>query len=298
MRSKWGPPGTWVIPKHLAVLSKASPMESSMVLPRMWCRPIPRVRTAMLWPPDTKSVMKGKAGSNSGKVSPEFPSTFAALSSFFAVVAGGSLVTRVCASMWCTLSNGSRCLAAICRAFLTPTSRHIPNPGPTVTATADKSSGLVPARFNASSTVVSMAFECASCASFGTTPPHWLCIPAWEARASPNILPVPERIAAPVSSQLDSMPSTFQSAGLAGRGFARVPCMTEDFSASPEGASSWSALPCDSSSASAASGCGTAPTAFHAATMAGHLGPMPVRVTLRPSAWGPNPANVMSNRGG
>ena len=39
--------------------------------------------------------------------------------------------------------------------------------------------GPTPARRSASSTVASMAFLCASCASLGTTPPHASCTPAW-----------------------------------------------------------------------------------------------------------------------
>mmetsp|Transcript_79896 Transcript_79896/g.214701 ORF Transcript_79896/g.214701 Transcript_79896/m.214701 type:complete len:310 (-) Transcript_79896:728-1657(-) len=162
-RSRCGPPGTCVIPSSRAVLSNASPMESSMVLPRIVCEPMPRLRTAMLWPPETSNVTKGNAGD----------SAFAGCSAAGCpAAAGGSRVTSVCASMWCTRTSGRSCAAAICRALRTPTSRHSPSPGPTVTATAESSAGATPARRSASSTVLSMALRCPSCARRGTTPPH------------------------------------------------------------------------------------------------------------------------------
>mmetsp|Transcript_64158 Transcript_64158/g.202812 ORF Transcript_64158/g.202812 Transcript_64158/m.202812 type:complete len:293 (-) Transcript_64158:634-1512(-) len=212
-RSKCGPPGTCVMPKMRAVLSNASPMESSMVLPRIvWC-PTPRDRTAMLWPPDTSSVRNGNCGNGCGTAM--LP---ASLSPASAAGALGNRVTNMCASMWWTRTSGNRCFEAICSALRTPTSKQRPKPGPTVTATAVRSATSTPALRKASSTVALIASRCPSWANRGTTPPHFSWMWACEASASPRIWPLPKRTAAPVSSQLDSMPNTRHSRESAGNG--------------------------------------------------------------------------------
>mmetsp|Transcript_28232 Transcript_28232/g.61871 ORF Transcript_28232/g.61871 Transcript_28232/m.61871 type:complete len:217 (-) Transcript_28232:70-720(-) len=119
--------------------------------------------------------------------------------------------TRVWASMWCTGIMGTLCSAAILRAFLTPTRRHKLNPGPTVTAIASNCVGSTPASASAFSTIPSMASSWAPCANLGTTPPHGACNSAWDARASPKMRPSAVTTAAPVSSQLLSIPRTMAS---------------------------------------------------------------------------------------
>mmetsp|Transcript_43662 Transcript_43662/g.103029 ORF Transcript_43662/g.103029 Transcript_43662/m.103029 type:complete len:232 (-) Transcript_43662:302-997(-) len=145
-----------------------------------------------------------------------------------------------------------------------------------------------------------MACECPSCANLGTTPPHWLWIPDCEASASPRILPVPESTAAPVSSQLDSMPNTRQSAGLLGKGLADPGFAAAAPTLGFSGTSPLSAAPTVAGCTNGAKGAGSAgpPEACQAATTAGHRGPFPCSLTLLPSACGPNPSNSISSLGG
>ena len=85
-------------------------------------------------------------------------------------------------------------------------------PGPTVTATADKSEAATPASRSAAATTSSMAALCASCARLGTTPPHGAWIASCDALASPSTRPSPVTTAAPVSSHEVSMPKMRVSA--------------------------------------------------------------------------------------
>jgi hypothetical protein len=111
-------------------------------------------------------------------------------------------------SMWCTGTSGNCCCLLNSRAFLTPTSRHKLKPGPTVTATASSCAAEMPACARAESTTRSIASLCAAWAMLGTTPPQGACSSACVARASPRTWPSLVSTATPVSSQLDSMPST------------------------------------------------------------------------------------------
>eukprot|EP00967_Tisochrysis_lutea_P081486 scaffold112489_cov27-Tisochrysis_lutea.AAC.2 len=115
----------------------------------------------MLCPPETSNVRKGNGGcrsccsaGNEALVSPPVGAGPVALAADRLL---GSHVTRACASIWCTRTNGIWCSWHSERAFLTPTPRHKESPGPTVTAIAVKALCSTPARLSASSTVESMA---------------------------------------------------------------------------------------------------------------------------------------------
>mmetsp|Transcript_39416 Transcript_39416/g.65518 ORF Transcript_39416/g.65518 Transcript_39416/m.65518 type:complete len:316 (+) Transcript_39416:1302-2249(+) len=77
-----------------------------------------------------------------------------------------------------------------------------------------RSSAFTPACLSAASTTWSMFSWCAACAASGFTPPHSPWISACDARTLLNTRPSPVNTAAAVSSQLVSIPSTRQSAGI------------------------------------------------------------------------------------
>mmetsp|Transcript_11059 Transcript_11059/g.25358 ORF Transcript_11059/g.25358 Transcript_11059/m.25358 type:complete len:231 (+) Transcript_11059:375-1067(+) len=129
---------------------------------------------------------------------------------------------------------------------------------------------------------------------------------ACEASASPKMSPRPLSTAAPVSSQLDSMPSTRHSRGSAGncrqlrleQGVAKA-CWLAGGGNKDGGCTSSSVL----SSVTASLGSlgldrKGPPSEAQRSIAACHLDPTAEKVTTRPSACGPKPSKVTSRRGG
>ena len=79
------------------------------------------------------------------------------------------------------------------------------SPGPTVTATADNSSGVTPAFSNASLMTPFIATTCCLLAIPGTTPPHFACNAIWLDTTEDITVKSSCTIAAAVSSQDDSI---------------------------------------------------------------------------------------------
>mmetsp|Transcript_32404 Transcript_32404/g.104857 ORF Transcript_32404/g.104857 Transcript_32404/m.104857 type:complete len:298 (-) Transcript_32404:283-1176(-) len=210
--------------------------------------------------------------------------------------------------MWWTRTRGMRCSRQSESALRTPTSRQSAKPGPTVTATAERSAGETAARRSASATVPSMAARCDCCASFGTTPPHSSCTPTCDAIASARTVPSPRTTAAPVSSQDDSIPSTSISrrpapSGTGGTTLAAA-CPPPASPPPPPAPSPDSPLPpSPSPDGSAGGGSGgsstvTRPAATHSASIGAQRGPTAVTVAARPAACGPIPPSRTSTRCG
>src|SRR5437762_9397466 len=87
-----------------------------------------------------------------------------------------------------------------------PTSREPTSPGPSVTATAERSSQLDPACSIASRTVGTMARRCSRDASSGTTPPYLPCVANCDATTEESARSPSSTTAAAVSSHDDSIP--------------------------------------------------------------------------------------------
>mmetsp|Transcript_11777 Transcript_11777/g.24254 ORF Transcript_11777/g.24254 Transcript_11777/m.24254 type:complete len:282 (-) Transcript_11777:110-955(-) len=95
------------------------------------------------------------------------------------------------------------------RALMHPTRKQISNPGPTVTPIASTSSAVFIPAFDSASAITSSIFSSwAFLAKPGTIPPHSSCISFCDASDSPRMTPSLRTIAAPVSSQLLSIPNT------------------------------------------------------------------------------------------
>src|ERR1039457_6406713 len=95
-------------------------------------------------------------------------------------------------------------------AYVMPTSSDPTNPGPCVTAMAERSSQELPDRSIADRTTGTIALKCSREASSGTTPPYLEWVSSWEATTELSIVARFESswtTAAAVSSQDDSIPS-------------------------------------------------------------------------------------------